>query len=197
MGLDLNEVAIGFTGTGGSGKTTTARALAHKLELPFRASVSRDVFEKWHITEADQRDMTPEENLDLQLEIFDSRKDQIEKYPYGVYDRTLLDHLVYTLYRCGPVVDSDLFTKLCKDVAQDVTRHELILFTPIVQFSEDDAFREQGFGYRLTIDLMNRSLTGFIDEILNQRSVTFTLPVMSVEKRVDKIITLLDDISIF
>lgn len=185
MGLDLTKVAIGFTGTGGTGKTTTAKALAKELGLTFQPSVSRSVFERHGITEADQRNMTAEENLKLQLEIFEARRWQLREKPFGVYDRTLLDQLVYTLYRGGPAVSEVLYRNLCEDVLSDLTRHVVVFYCPMTTFAGSaDGFREDGFGYRLTIDLMNQAMQKLI---ANEDTIITLLPVMSVQERVSRI----------
>ncbi len=179
--MDLTKVAIGFTGTGGTGKTTTAKLLAEHFGLPFHTGVSRSVFERRHITEAIQRDQTPKQNLELQMAIFQARQEQIYDNPYGVFDRTLLDHLIYTLYRCGPAVTQAKYHILCGDVLSDLIRHAVIFYCPMVTFrGSSDGFREEGFGYRITIDLMHRAMQG---QIAHEDIHIILLPITSLKLR--------------
>lgn len=180
MGTDYSNITVGFTGSGGTGKTTTARALAKHLDIPFHPSVVRAVFEKWGIKESSQRDMGVQDLLNIQMEIFNQRRLQIIENPYGVFDRTLLDCLTYTLYRCGEVISEHAYNELVQKVLHDLDRHTRVFYTPLITFEgSDDDFRESSFGYRATIDLINLGFQKYIGS-----GNIVALPVYSVADRI-------------
>lgn len=103
-------VRIGFTGAGGTGKTTTAQFISEKLELPTFPSASRQVYIAESLSEDDVLKMTGEERWSLQQRIF-QKKIELDQFNQFVTDRTLLDHLAYCLAYCAPYMRNDEFHK--------------------------------------------------------------------------------------
>ena len=99
---------IGFTGAGGTGKTTTAEAVSEALNLDCPRSASRMVYEQHDLTEGKVRAMTEEDKLALQTEIFDQKAINDEAFSY-VVDRTILDHYAYCLAYCGSAMPNAVF----------------------------------------------------------------------------------------
>ena len=145
---------IGHCGTGGTGKTTLAKALAEVLNLDFRPSVVREVFAEFGWTEANQRKATPEENWRLQREIFERKIFQDQRFGKDVImDRTPIDHLAYCLFRCEEALDEQLLRDLEAQAAEEVQKYDLIIYHPIPSWKpKDDGMRENSFAYRTIID---------------------------------------------
>ncbi len=99
---------IAFTGAGGTGKTTSAHAVANEFILPLPVSASRFVYEAFSLTEEKVLAMTPEEQIQLQGEIF-AQKIKIDQEFSYVSDRTILDHYAYCLAYCGAHMSNDQF----------------------------------------------------------------------------------------
>lgn len=101
---------IGFTGAGGTGKTTTATYIAQALNLATFPSASRQVYTAEGLTEDKVLAMTGQEKLDLQTRIF-GKKAEIDMAHEFVTDRTILDHFAYCLAYCAPHMSNELFNK--------------------------------------------------------------------------------------
>lgn len=144
---------IGCMGAGGTGKTTFAKGLAVRLGLPFIASSSRAVFERHGITETSQRRMTFEQQLKLQLEIFDAREQLEDRIVDGVADRTLLDQLVYTMLRAHGVVEEEYYLSLMLRAKLRLKRYQFLFYFPLHTFpGQDDGFRDSAWGSRWVFD---------------------------------------------
>lgn len=103
-------VRVGFTGAGGTGKTTSANYLSEELGLGTFPSASRVLYEERDLSEEKvQTEFSNEERLKLQFEIFAMKvKQDTENFSY-VTDRTLLDHWAYCLAYCGGFMENDQF----------------------------------------------------------------------------------------
>lgn len=173
----MRNIRIKLTGAGGTGKTTTAKLIAERLNLPFIPSVARAVFEAWGWTEERQRTATPEERWNLQKAIFDAKLEQESKIKEGVSDRSVLDHLVYTAYRC-----SDHMSRSILEAYEELTienlQKDLVIFAPVYDWMPaNDGVRENNRTYQFVQDLMFR---GFLDK---HHVTYFTLPNKSPEER--------------
>lgn len=157
---------IGCMGAGGTGKTTLAKALAEQIKLPFIASSSRPVFERRGITEVDQRHMTPEQQWELQLEIFDARErleNQIAEgtlYPDGgVADRTLWDQLAYSLLRAHGVMAEEHYLSLALRAQLACKKYDVLFYFPLHTFpGGEDGFRDTAHGSRMVFDAILQRL---------------------------------------
>jgi hypothetical protein len=159
---------IGFCGTGGTGKTTTAKLVAEKLghadpvQSAWKVSPSqaRAVLQKWGITEAEQKALEPKDTLKLQMEIWQAKADfdeqaSGEKGVHYVCDRTPIDNWAYMLYRCGPAVTEEIYFRLTKRTAAAMLRYAAIYLFPLCTFpSSDDGVRDGAYGVRKTISIL-------------------------------------------
>lgn len=147
---------IGFTGTGGTGKSTTLNILKERgtLGVPVLPSVTREVFEEFGALEADQELWTPQQKKDLQMAIFKKRWEREEEYKETgfISDRTAIDHLAYCLHRCYEAFTDDEIEKLYEDTRLNMESYDLIFYFPIYFTPPSDGMRQTGNGYRKIID---------------------------------------------
>ena len=145
---------IGFTGTGGTGKTTTLNLIKDKVGAPVLGSVTRRVYERLGVTEADQENMTDEGKLSLQMEILKERKLEELEFSGGfISDRTMIDHFAYALSRNQSVVTNEMLDELTDMLALNVSNYDIIFYFPISYFTpEDDGLRQQQESYRTVVD---------------------------------------------
>ena len=122
---------LGFMGSGATGKTTTAKIIAPYLGLEYQSSVPRIVFERRGLNEAKQRNMSRFDRWSLQKEIFEEKLKQDAEVLTGVFDRTLLDHLAYCLYRCSDTVPDNIYSSYLELVRENVTKYDYLFYFPI------------------------------------------------------------------
>lgn len=174
---------IGFTGAGGTGKTTTAKIVAERLGIPFLPSVSRGVFAQFGLTESSQNDMTPAQLLELQSAIFEAFREQESQYEQYVADRTLLDHLVYCLYRCNRAITHEKLSDMRFSVHDHMARLDVVVYTPLgCVRPEQDGFREFNEAYNYLIDAAIRGLALFYDHV-------FTLTAGTPQQRAERVVS--------
>ena len=101
---------VGFTGAGGTGKTTSALFIANEFGIPVSKSASRIIYEAKEISEEDVRTTySNEQKWELQKEILNIKIENDRGYTY-VADRTVLDHYAYGLSYCSGFLNNDQFT---------------------------------------------------------------------------------------
>jgi len=147
---------IGHVGTGGTGKTTLAQEIAGVLDLTYRPSVVREVYNEFGWTEESQRLATTEACWKLQKEIF-KRKMYQDKYYHKdtVVDRTPVDHLAYCIYRCEKVLIELVLKDYEKETRIGMEKYDLVIYHPIPGWrAEDDGMREGQYSYRRIIDVI-------------------------------------------
>lgn len=144
---------IGFCGTGGTGKTTTARLIQPKVPERFLPSLQREVFREKGLTEEKQKAMTPVEIWHLQREMFVKKIQQDVSNRNALFDRTPVDNLAYCLYRCSQTITDTELSWLEEEAKTYTEDYDLIFYFPLIKWEvPDDGLREQGFAYRATID---------------------------------------------
>lgn len=158
---------VGFIGAGGTGKTTVARLLQddHSIPEPFRPSVSRPTFEKFGIkTEADQMKMSPADRWMLQKAISIAKMEQDYDTRYGIFDRTPVDQMAYSLYRCADVMGEEEFNFMHKFVQAFTAQYDLLIFFPIYYWGDTvaDGMRQTNYAYRRTYEIL---VQGILDEM--------------------------------
>lgn len=160
---------IGFTGAGGTGKTTTARILTQELgvSLPVPRSASRVVYEREGLTEDKCAALPLTESWALQTRIAQA-KVEVDKAPEFLADRTLLDHWVYGLMYCNRVITNEEF-KYAETVVRNhmANTYDLIVYFPWGLFTpSSDGVRQDRQAWQASIDAMIRGyLTKWRHEI--------------------------------
>lgn len=149
---------IGFTGTGGTGKTTTAKLLEKRLGLALQPSVVRGIFESKQLTERSLLSMSQVEAWSLQQEIFAAKLKQDKETFRGIFDRTLIDHMAYCFYRSGSVIPDGVVNGLLKEMNESLKLYDFLFYFPITFTPPPDGFRQEGLAYRHTVDWMIRGL---------------------------------------
>tara|TARA_R110000751_G_scaffold307157_3_gene427542 strand:- start:4452 stop:5036 length:585 start_codon:yes stop_codon:yes gene_type:complete len=99
---------IAFTGSGGTGKTTSAEFLSEALDIPFLVSAARQVYNDGSLSEDLVSDFDAEKRLELQMAIFDQKIANDLGYEY-IVDRSALDHWAYCLVYCGKDLSNEQF----------------------------------------------------------------------------------------
>lgn len=175
---------IGACGAGGTGKTTTMKALAEATGLPFIPSASRAVFARRGIVEKDQNNMTAEQQWELQQEIFAAREELESTTTNGIADRTLFDQVAYNLLRAPTMIDEKTINDLINRATFVAARYDKIFYFPLVTFAgQDDGMRDSAYGQRFNFDSILKAV--LFTSGLSVTSKLRHVPVVSVEKRVD------------
>jgi GTPase SAR1 family protein len=172
------DLKIGFIGVGGTGKTS----VAEKLIIPeqFQTSISRKAMSDLGIVEADQNRMTAQAVKSLQLGILDAKFRQDDKHPTGLFDRTPLDHLAYTMFRCSESFTRAEYDLLVAKVETYLDKYDVLFFFPLYDWEPpSDGFRQQGYVYRKIIDTLIRHL------IVEMDIDVIEVPDDTIEARVD------------
>jgi predicted ATPase len=161
--------SIGFTGAGGTGKTTTAVAVADQLGVVRMGSAARAIYEKRSLTEATVLEMRPVEQWQLQKDIFYKKVEQDDLAENYVADRTILDHWAYCLLYCASHVEARDF-RLMEKLVQKHMRftYSHIFYFPTGYFEpESDGVRNDSKAWQGAID-------GLIIGYLHKWKIPFT-----------------------
>lgn len=152
---------IAFTGAGGTGKTTMAKYLAEKWDVPYVGSVSREVMKEMGVeSEAAQESMTDGMLLELQLAIYERRKQVLAQHPSYITDRCALDNYVYALRRCGSALTEAQRAVWQQGAVEDLYAHDLVFYAPIGMFpTKDDGTRVTDISHQF---LMDTAMYGFL-----------------------------------
>lgn len=173
---------IGACGAGGTGKTTTMQALAAAIKMPFIPSASRAVFERRGIKESDQNNMTPQQQWELQQEIFAARESLEAKTIEGIADRTLFDQVAYNLLRAPSVISQEMLAGLVNRAKTATARYDHVFFFPLVTFdTADDGMRDTSYGLRYNFNAI------LVDLLESSKQKVHVLPVLPITDRVNYI----------
>jgi nicotinamide riboside kinase len=166
----MNPGRIGAIGAGGTGKTTLMRHIAEQLNIPYRPSVNRAVFEKFGFTQLTHTELTQADRLQIQRASFYAKIEQDAEFTDGVFERSLLDHYMYCLLYCYEAIPADVINSMEAMVADNLTGYRYLLFFPIYPWGTEptDGFRDASLANR---KLQEYILLGFIKthpEIFNE-----------------------------
>jgi predicted ATPase len=185
---DMPLLKIGFIGTGGTGKTSVAEILSSLIPETFQPSIVRDVMAAFNVTDATQSSLSVDDKWAIQRALLDAKFEQDDMYEVGLFDRTPIDHMAYTLYRCADALADEVFHELSGRVQEFIEQYDLIFYFPVYDWpAEDDGFRQQNLAYRATHDIIIRGLMEKFDlEFIE-------MPDAPVEERVALMIDLIND----
>jgi hypothetical protein len=166
MGL-RGKMFIGFTGSHGTGKTTTAEALEKISGWSFMGSTARTAAATGLPVNKDATELS-------QLLVTVSRANQVLSYDVSrtiVTDRTPLDSYAYTTYQAENMWtkdDSDLSMFWYLEQSKTLVRHsmqryEKVFYFPVLWGPEDDGLRIQDVSYQRSIDERIRLLLQDMD----------------------------------
>jgi len=149
-------VIIGHVGAGGAGKSTLAKELAGVLDLDYKPSVVREVFNEFGWNEKDQRNATPEACWKLQKKIFERKLYQDHYLGKDVvFDRTPIDHLAYVIYRCELALTEERLKDIEHRAEEEIKKYDVVVYHPIPSWNaEEDGMREDDYSYRRIIDVI-------------------------------------------
>lgn len=158
---------IGFTGAGGTGKTTLAKTLAAVTGETFMPSPSRACFEKHGVkSEDDQRNMTPEARYALQMDIFKAINTQVMESQNGVFDRTHLDNLFYGFWQCRERISNEQFRDMWRTTVVGLETFDFVIFCPMYQWCYTDATTD-GMRTQSSVarTVMDHFIYAFLDKV--------------------------------
>lgn len=151
---------IGFVGAGGTGKTTTVKLIENFIPETYFPSVLRKIFAEEGITEAQQRHMSKHDKWRLQKKFFDAKVQQDHEQPNGLFDRTLLDHVAYCLFRCDDAIADTTLKSMLIVTEENMRKYDLLFYFPLYGTWEvpADGLRENHLAYQSAIDLLMQGL---------------------------------------
>lgn len=155
-----------FTGAGGTGKTTLAKAMSDRYELPMVQSTSREVQEKFGILkEDDQLKLTRPKLAELQFAIAKRYCESVEGVQEYVSDRTIACHYCYAMMKQWDMVTLDDMEWYEERVLRQFTSADLVVYCPTGIFLPDsDGMRTDSMAQR---EVYDRVLRGVIDKVRN------------------------------
>jgi hypothetical protein len=181
---------VSFSGVHRTGKTTTAKALAERLDIPFIQTSATAVFEEFGL-KADQK-MSLDERISVQYAILLAFEEEWAKHDFMVTDRSPIDMAAYLL--CDITGDMEISTKNeleiegyireCTRVASSMNL--TVMLRPGIRVVED-ATKETGFMnpvYMKKLDLLIRSFFTQ-DAETPVYSITLNRGVTDLDKRVE------------
>jgi GTPase SAR1 family protein len=148
---------IGICGTQCIGKTTFCE--------DFVKNWTKYKFIKHNYAKKKGITLNKEGTEDSQEYILNKLIDQLQETTtnYAIYDRTIIDNLVYTLWLSANNKVSDEFVKKCIDITREsLIMYDLIFFCPITKFSPIEFVpsknRDNDLKYREEVDVLFKSL---------------------------------------
>lgn len=181
---------IGFTGAGGTGKTTVLNVIAERFpDVPILGSPIRDVYKRWGISEIDQEKMSFDEKLKLQEDIYQTRyAKEIEYGNHFISDRTILDHYCYQQIRCYDAMDQEMFDQKTSEIKENLLSYDLIFYFPIT-------FKQSGDDVRYANPVFQNMIDNFIiASLIKMKIPNLVVPFGTPEQRADYIATQIDSI---
>jgi GTPase SAR1 family protein len=175
---------IGFCGSQGVGKTTTANAWLENIEandfdrwlmVPSTARMSKDA--GFGIN----REASPDSQLFTMVARI-AKEDQLERIASVISDRTPLDSMAYTQYQRDNVwkKDTSFYYEMCWELTKShMDKYDVIFYFPIGWPPQADGVRDTDPEYQKDIDTRVKSLTEEMEVGV------VTMPVNTVQSRVE------------
>lgn len=154
---------IAFTGSGGTGKTTTLKELNKTLKYPVIHEGVRQYLKDHNLKHL--RELSPMDTLKMQNWLLD-QKEISEKQSDFIADRTSVDNLVYAMYWLGREDDMQnlLMHYMKRCMKHAVNSYDLIVVFPHGAIPlEDDGVRSAKPMYQWTIQMLIERLLGQLE----------------------------------
>lgn len=170
---------IAVIGAQCTGKTTLAKLISEKLNLPILSEVARK-FKKEQLSALNpEYPKIQEELLNLQMEQESLHKDFVS-------DRSTLDNLSYYLYGCADKVSSEDRSKYILRALSNADRYTYIFYLRPEFAIVEDNFRDCNPIYQMKIDTI-------INTILQLYNIHHYKITGSIEHRINKALEILND----
>lgn len=157
---------VGLCGSGSTGKTTIAVALAEHLGITYVPSVARSVMvDEWGLeSELDGAKLPEHERYQLQHMMFVRRLEVERKVAEFVADRTTIDHVAYCLMHCWSSMSAEEIADMLEKTRVAMSQLDVVFFVPSTNVPKrDDEFRNGTGSMREVVDVMIRGLLDRID----------------------------------
>lgn len=185
---------IGFTGAGSTGKTTTLNHLVehHLSDIPVLPSSNRSVYKKWNLTEVDQENMTFQQKLELQEDIYEARFESEEAYKESgfISDRTVLDNFCYQQIRCYDAMNQEMLDRKRDEIKVNMMKYDLICYFPVTFRPSDDEIR---YGNPVFQNMMDNFVFAELHK-MNLWDKTLVVKTGTVEERANQIANIVNAI---
>lgn len=174
-----------FTGAGGTGKTTMAKAAAKRYGLPLLESSARKVQREFGLkSEDDQLRMTSEERIILQKAIDQRHWDAVAVFTEAgtgyVSDRTMACRMAYRLLKSWDATTEDEFLQCERWALSEFMSADLVVHCPTGLFDPPPGdFRTESEVQREAFDCLVR---GIVDRFRNQINI-MSMTVVEPETR--------------
>ena len=185
--VKLNK-RIGLTGAGGTGKTTLAKALAEKYDIPYVSEGVRTYMKENNISHLRELDSKgPKKLQDVVL----ARKMLLELSNESfIADRTSIDTAAYCLRWCSRDDELQEWVKGYVDACLRYASlfYDIIVFVPTGVFPlEDDGVRSSKPAYQFEVQTLMWGLVGQMEEKHKNGPELHLLKRSSVEDRVKEV----------
>ena len=142
----MKNIRIGICGPSGTGKSTLAKYISEKYEVPFVTTSTKPLWEKHYITSHEslinKTLSDPKWGLQFQHEVLDYRIKMMDENPNFITDRTPIDNLVYFLLQNTHSVsanDTEEYILRCKFALEKMNGLICLPFSEEIPLSDDGA----------------------------------------------------------
>jgi len=175
---------IALVGTEGTGKTTLAKAVSEKYNIPYVDECARIISKETGIK---VREDNSDKLYEFQIKCLEMKLKEESKYDEFIADRSTIDNLVYYLRWVANDKDSELNEKYCRKCIQNIrTYDKIVLMEPKYLSLVKDEIRTGNIWYRESIHFM---LIGVLEEYVEDY---IRMPFVYLEDRVNYIGYLFD-----
>ncbi len=145
---------IAIAGASGTGKSTLARAISEKYNLPINPVGARSVALEMGFDNPYDVDAAGK-RVEFQKRLFESKRAWELAHDSFVTDRTYLDNLTYCALHMAEHLEEDQMEEFMKAMS----RYDLVLRLPLDTFQDlSDPIRKQSAGYHRMYDLVLEAL---------------------------------------
>lgn len=186
---------ICITGSHSVGKTTLAKAISHRLELPMIREVAREVIKHAGFTSTTEYIQNADKHTKqaIQEEIFIAQLKEENKLKESgfVADRSIFDPIAYS-YVYG-ISEEAIYKMIGTAITHALSVYDLLVYVPPMFGPVSDGFRDTSEDIRMAVD---ECLTRYVEAYHNLGGTVLLIDTQTVEERVEQIISALKNIQI-